>query len=173
MAIPLTDVLPVKGFDPTLGLLLGMLEDGTTKWRSELGEVAEEALIWQPFPNGHSIGALILHMADVEAWWLHEVGAGMPRTAEERARLLSEETRQYQVRWPRPPARPLTWYFEQQEAIRVRTREIVRGLDGAEQVCRRQRDGKEFTVRWLLHHVINHEAYHGGQAVLLALMQRE
>jgi uncharacterized damage-inducible protein DinB len=27
------------------------------------------------------------------------------------------------------------------------------------------------TVRWILHHVIEHESYHLGQAVLLSLMR--
>ena len=31
----------------------------------------------------------------------------------------------------------------------------------------------EFTLRWLLHHVITHEAYHGGQAVLLSIMKQK
>lgn len=170
MARETTDVRPVTGVEPVLGLLLGMLEDGTKKWRREMGEVTDEAILWQPFPGGHSIGLLILHMADVEAFWLHEVAAGQTRTDAERARLLSVETRQYQVQWPLPPERPLAWFFEQHDAIREKTREILWPFTSAEQICIRLRDGEGFTLRWLLHHVINHEAYHGGQAVLLSLM---
>jgi uncharacterized damage-inducible protein DinB len=163
------DVTPVAGLDPQLGLLLGMLDDGTREWRRELGEVTDEAVIWQPFPGGHSIDAILLHIANVEAGWLHEVAGSETRTDEERVRLLSKETHKYQVQWPRPPEQPLAWYFEQHDAIRARTHVILRGSESVERVG--HRNERAFTLRWLLHHVITHEAYHGGQAVLLALMQ--
>jgi len=34
------------------------------------------------------------------------------------------------------------------------------------------RGEREFTLSWLMTHVIVHEAYHGGQAILLLLQQR-
>lgn len=168
MDVTILDVAPAQGFEPTVGLLLGILESGTRKWRSELGRVSKERVIWQPFPNGHSIGAVILHIADVEAYWLHEVTVGRKLSAEEEARLLTHSTRQYDIQWPQPPPRPLAWFFEQHDAIRARTREIVASLEGTEQTFPQKR--RAFTLRWLLHHVIHHEAYHGGQAVLLSLM---
>lgn len=60
------DVVPIHGLDLQVGLLLAALEDTTRKWREELGDVPEQNIIWQPFPHGHSIGAILLHMADVE-----------------------------------------------------------------------------------------------------------
>ena len=86
------DVPPVEGLNPEVGLLLAMLDDGTREWRGELGEVPEEAAVWQPFPNGHSIGAVILHVAGVEAFWLHQVAAGRERSSEEEARLLDRKS---------------------------------------------------------------------------------
>ena len=106
------DLPPVTGMDAQTGLLLAMLESATREWQEMLGEVSEEELCWQPFPGGHSIGALILHIADVEAHWLYEVGAGKTRPAEERKTLLSEETDQGAVQWPTPPARPFAWFLE-------------------------------------------------------------
>jgi uncharacterized damage-inducible protein DinB len=161
------DVKPVAGLDPQVGLLLAMLGDGTREWREELGQVPEDAVVWQPFPQGHSIGALILHLADSESFWIQEVAAGQARTPEEVKALLSEETDQYAINWPIPPKKPLGWYFEQHDRIRKETRRTVRRLADPEHIGRRGE--REFTLRWVLHHVITHEAYHGGQAVLLAL----
>lgn len=107
------DVAPLAGLDIQVVLLLAALDNTTGEWREQLGDVPDEALIWQPFPGGHSIGVLLLHMADVEAYWLHEVAAGQERTSEELRALLSEEIRQYQVQWPTPPAQPLSWYIAQ------------------------------------------------------------
>lgn len=162
------DVPPVPGADVQIGLLLAMLGDGTKDWREELGEVSKEMVLWQPFPHAHSIGALILHIADVEAYWLHQIGAGQARSEEELARLLSEETQQYDLSWPRPPAQPLSWFFAQHDEIRARTRQIVATWDDPAHA--RPREDAEFTRRWLLHHVLTHEAYHGGQAVLLSIL---
>ncbi len=162
------DVPPIPGADVQMGLLLAMLDDGTNEWREELGTVSDETVLWQPFPDGHSIGTLILHITDVEAGWLHHVGAGQARPEEELARLLSRETRQYDLTWPQPPARPLSWFLAQHDEIRARTRQIVAAWD--DPTLARPRGDTEFTRRWLLHHVLTHEAYHGGQAVLLSVL---
>ncbi len=164
----LRDLAVDTDLDPQVGLLLAVLDDVTSEWREELGEVGEEAVLWQPFPGGHSIGALILHIADVEAHWLHEVGAGQPRPAEEVSRLLSNETDQYKVEWPNPPAQPLAWYFAQQDDVRVRTKRLIAEINDLEHIG--QEGDESFTLRYLLNHVISHEAYHGGQAVLLSVL---
>ena len=162
------DVLPVPSADVQIGLLRAMLDEGTRDWREELGAVSDETVLWQPFPGGHSIGALILHIADVEAYWLHQIGAGQARSEEELTRLLSQETQQYEGVWPVPPREPLSWFLAQHDEIRARTRQIVSAWDDPAHV--RSREDTEFTRRWLLHHVLTHEAYHGGQAVLLSIL---
>lgn len=164
------DVKPVDGTDQQIGLLLSMLDDGTREWRAEFGKVSEEAVIWQHFPNGHSIGTLILHIADAEAFWLYEVAGGYSRSQAEQERLLSDALDQYKIQWPKPPKRSLLWYFQQHDKIRARTRKTVLALNDPEHIGRYKE--KKFTLRWMLHHVITHEAYHGGQAVLLALMKK-
>ena len=103
------DMRPEEGLHPEIALLLTMLREGTREWRSELSAVPREKVLWQPFPHGHSIGAVILHIADVEAYWVGEVAQGRPRSGDQKRELLSEETCQYSVRWPEPPDRPLSW----------------------------------------------------------------
>jgi uncharacterized damage-inducible protein DinB len=164
------DIVPVPDADIQVGLLLSVLENVSREWIGELGAIPDAFLTWQPFPGGHSIGALILHIADVEAHWLHSVAAGVPRSEKELETLLSVETNQYAVEWPVPPAQPLEWYLEQHRAIRERTRRYILELNDPDHIS--IRGEREFTLRWLLGHVASHEAYHGGQAVLLALMQK-
>ncbi len=163
------DLTPIATADPGVGLLLAVLDDTTNEWRRYLGDVPDEAVNWRPFPGGHTIGSLILHIADVEAFWLYEVAAGHARDPEELATLLSVETDQGGVNWPDVPAKPLSWFFAQHELVRRRTLETVLGLEGLMTIGRH--GDEEFTLRWLLNHVISHEAYHGGQAVLLNLMR--
>ncbi|HEY3267784.1 MAG TPA: DinB family protein [Armatimonadota bacterium] len=168
----LMDVAPVAGLEGQCGLLLALLDMATAEWREQLGSVPDEALLWQPFPRGHSIGALILHIADVEGFCVTEVAAGQPRPEEELETLLSRETDQYAQSWPTPPAHPLSWFLAEHDAIRARTRATVAALKYPDRVGRRaDRPDREYTLRWLLGHIILHEAYHGGQAVLLSLLR--
>jgi uncharacterized damage-inducible protein DinB len=166
MARAALDVCPLEGREPQIGFLLAAIDDNTDHWRRELGRVAVDAVVWQPVENGHSIGALMLHMADVEAFWLHEVAAGAPIPESDQKLFLSKETEQYKGIWPRPPRQPLSWYFDQQDRIRARTHQLLASQNDPAQPCRYRT--REFTLRWLVEHVITHEAYHAGQAVLLA-----
>ena len=165
----LDDIAPSAEHNPELGLLFASLEDGTREWRGELGDVSIEQLVWQPFPGGHSVGGLLLHIADVEGWWIETVLAGRERSEEEVRQMLSEETKQSSVEWPTPPAEPFAYYDEILQSVRRRTRETLREFpDAAARV--RYGDENEFTPRWILSHVVQHDSYHGGQAVLLKLM---
>ncbi len=155
-----------------LELLISMLEATTLKWRRELGKV-RDAFVGRPaYPGGHNIGALILHMTESEAWWVEHVSAGRKMSKEERVELMEEETRQYAGRWPAPPKKPLEHFYAIQDRVRARTIETVRALGDPAHAGKYGKE-HEFTLRWVLHHVIQHEAYHGGQAVLAkALAQK-
>jgi hypothetical protein len=67
--------------------------------------------------------------------------------------------------WPAPPRRPISWYFELHDRIRARTLESIKQWPAAD--ATREHNGRPRSMRWVLGHVIQHEAYHGGQAVLL------
>ena len=161
----MTDLTLPPAADPQTALLLAVLSDGTREWRDELGDVTPNALLYQPEPNGHSIGAVLLHVADVEGFWLYDTATGDGRTLEELQTLLSKETDQNRGVWPAPPPHPLAWYYEQQDAVRRRTLATWQTI--ADLSATRTTDNETFTLRWLLSHVIAHESYHGGQAVLL------
>lgn len=159
------DISPESEGEGHISLLLSMLDDNTIQWREALGAISEEVLQWQPIPQGHSIGMLILHNAEVEAHWLHEVITGVPTSAELSRRLLSSEIDQFAGKWPTPPQQSLRWYYSQQDEVRQKTRQILSELhDPLAQYGK----GRQFTLRWLMHHVITHEAYHCGQMALLA-----
>ncbi len=158
------DVAPVPGFDPQIGLLLATLNDSTREWRENLEEPSPEAICWQPAADFHSIGAVILHMADCEAYWFEEFAAKQERTEEEMKLLLVRETDQDNVKWPAPPNQPIEWYFELHDRIRARSLLAIKSMT-PEQIFPGSR--ASYTLRWIVAHVVEHDAYHGGQAVLL------
>jgi uncharacterized damage-inducible protein DinB len=157
-----------------IALLLRQLDEGTWEWLTELGEVSETELTWQVFENGHSIATLLVHIAEVEAYWLHHVGAGQPYQDLEDEYLDGEAIDQGSISWPTaPPGRPLSHYTDLLKTTRARTKELLSSAGSPMTEVRERKDGKRFTLFWLLTHVMQHEAYHGGQAVLLQLMQRK
>lgn len=162
----LIDAEPLPGYPEPYGLLCAILQDGTNEWRWELDHnLSEDAVVWQPSPGMHSIGASLLHIISVEIIWFERVALDLPFDPEERKLLLMEETEVDEWRWPEPPRRPIAWYFELHDRIRARTLENIKKWPAAD--VTRDCGGIPRSMRWILGHVIQHEAYHGGQAVLL------
>ena len=164
------DVEPALGYPIEYGLLVSALADGTREWREELGQVPDGAVIWQPVQNGHSIGAVILHMIDVEAFWIETAALGRERSGDELNELLSKETDQYAFNWVVPPRKPLAYYLELQDRIRARTLASIKQFPEPATIIQREGWNSTMTLRWILNHVVAHEAYHGGQAVMLKAM---
>lgn len=166
MPNPIDDVEPLPGYPEPYDLLCAVLQDGTREWRNELPpDLGEEVVAWQPYPGSHSIGGILLHIIAVEIFWFEQFAMGIPFDPEERKLLLWEETDVDAPYWPAPPRQPLAWYFELHDRIRARTLERIRTWPPADTV--REHHGRGCTLRWVLGHVIQHEAYHGGQAALL------
>src|ERR1022692_3103830 len=104
------DIAPRPGYPEPYGTLLATLEDGTREWREELGEPEPELIAWQPYPKGHSIGGVLLHIAEVEAYWVEEFCLGREIDPEEAKLHMSAEIDQYAGSWPSPPAQSISYY---------------------------------------------------------------
>jgi uncharacterized damage-inducible protein DinB len=160
------DIEPLAGYPEPYDLLAALLQDGTKEWRGELDkELSADTMIWQPYAGMHSIGAIILHIINIEVWWLERFVLDLPVNQEERKLLMANETDVDEWRWPSPPHQPLSWYYELQDRIRARTLEGIKHWPEAD--VAKECDGRHLTMRWVIGHVIQHESYHGGQAVLL------
>jgi uncharacterized damage-inducible protein DinB len=172
-SIGFRDVSPTESRNEEIGRLLGLLEAGTQNMRRELGEIDTETLVWQPYSNGQSIGALLIHIAACEAGWLHLVAAGHETPLDLEDRLMDGAAiDQYRGIWPAPPRKPLSWYYAQHDEIRARTIALVRELPDPDEVRTVVwSPSRTCTVRWILQHIVEHEPYHMGQAVMLSLMR--
>ena len=166
------DLQPVPDLHPEIGRLLAMLDDNTVEWRRELAEidVPQDAIGWRPFPKGYNIGAVMFHIAEAEIFWLHDIAAGQPMGEDWQRTFMVEAIDQYEFDWPTPPDEPLDWFYEQLDGVRAKTRELIGAINDPEHVC--QRGDRSFTLRWVLHHVIQHEAHHGGQITLLGMAHK-
>ncbi len=161
----LFDAAPQAACQPDIGLLAAVLQDGTREWRWELEGVTEDAIVWQPFPGGHSIGALMFHIIEAEAYWVEMVCMGLPEDRALFEELMSEHIKQDEIQWPTPPRKPISYYFELHDEVRSNMLKHIETLQ--EPAAIRAREDHDVTVRWVLGHIIQHEAYHGGQIILL------
>jgi uncharacterized damage-inducible protein DinB len=161
----LFDAAPLAGCQRDLGLLAAVLQDGTREWRWELEGVTEDAIVWQPFPNGHSIGAMMFHIIEAEVYWVEMICKEMPANEALMKEIMSAEIKQDEIQWPTPPKKPISYYFELHDQVRARMLKHIETLQDPAAVKTRKND--DVTVRWVLGHIIQHEAYHGGQIVLL------
>jgi uncharacterized damage-inducible protein DinB len=157
----------IEGLSGEMELLARILQDGTREWRQELGVVGRDALQWQENGDGRSIGVLLLHLADSEDWWIQEVAAGRPPSLENRKRFLSQETDQYGGRWPKAPRFSLQEYYAILDEVRAQTLSTLRELGSPDHVARRPGGTREYTLRWIITHLVQHEPYHAGQMVML------
>jgi uncharacterized damage-inducible protein DinB len=163
----LLDLPKVAGLECEIATLASTMQDVTREWRQELGVVGRDALRYRSREDGRSIGALLLHLADCEDYWIQEVAGGRKPDPERRAKFLSKETNQYAGDWPDAPKLPLKAYYAMMDEVRAETLALLTKLGPADLVVRRPGGGREFTLRWILVHLIQHEPYHAGQCVLL------
>jgi uncharacterized damage-inducible protein DinB len=167
------DVLPFANMHPELGVLAASMEDSTREWQENLLDPAPptvEALVWQPYTNGPSIGGALLHMACCELYWLAMVGDGEDLDASHPAVAYDSELDQYANLWPVAPSQPIEWYLDILKAVRASSLErIARHSDPAQVFPLRS---KSVSYRWILAHLIEHDSYTGGQAVLLHEMYK-
>ncbi|MCC7433447.1 MAG: DinB family protein [Methanoregulaceae archaeon] len=160
------DVAPDTDAHPQLGLLIATLEDSTREWRENLGRVSQAAVVWQPYENGPSIGGVILHLVDAETWWLRCVGAQEPDDATTPEAMYNRDMDLYKAYWPAPPRKPLSWYLDLLVERRAVNLDYIRSqAEAAEVISRGSKNA--YTYRWIVAHLVEHDSYHGGQAVLL------
>ncbi|HJP82806.1 MAG TPA: DinB family protein [Fimbriimonadaceae bacterium] len=167
------DVEPASGYSGDYGFLVSALQDGTRHWREELGDVPDDAIAFQPIPKGHSIGGVLLHMIDVEAFWIETAALSRERSEDEMRELFSKENDVFAFRWVVPPRRPLSYYFELQDKVRARTLESIKSFPEPSTVISMEGWTTAVTARWIINHVIAHESYHGGQLVMLKAMYEQ
>ena len=136
----------------------------TSLWRLELGSPCDAAVAWQPFNKSHSIGAILLHLADVEGRWIEEFLNGKARPADELALLRTDINRPHEGAWVDPPDWPFSQYVEVLAWIRNRSVATLRRFASADYEFEGPRG--QTTINEAVRFLCFHEAYHAGQAVL-------
>ena len=166
------DLTPLADFrNAEIAVLAAGLVDGTREARSELGAVTPEELAFAPSPGLHNSGAVLLHHAIAEALWIRcdllgEAYAEIHASFPEFPKGWSPD----RDAWPIVQDLTLEEIYRRSDEVRRDTLSRLADLESPERLT--SQGEYRFTARWVVNHLIGHDAYHFGQAVLLVQMAR-
>jgi len=159
---------PLADFAPRVGLYLAQMEDVRQRTKRYVEGLTAEQLAWHPQPNVESIGTLLLHIAAVERSWIGE--------DIERRPMGEEWMIGFPIRFsiPQISGKPVAYFFEQLDAVRAETHAALARLtdDDLPRAISPLEGGstpEQYTIEWILYHLVEHEAHHKGQ---IAVMKR-
>ena len=172
MTIKRKVLLPAVGLASGIGFYLSGMD--------EVREQLHEAVLGVPiadigrraFPGAHSIGALVLHIGESEWFWMQCVLTGHKLTEEDTRVPCWDALKDPE----RVAIRSYSAEFCLNEAAQIRqqTRASLAAVndDDLERIFSFTWTGttQEQSLRWILHHLIDHEAQHKGQILMLKRM---
>ncbi len=166
---------PVEGFTPGIGLCVSGMEEVREQVNKATVDLTNEEIARRAVPGAHSIGALVLHIGEAELWWIQCVVSGRKLTQEERQAPYWDVLKD-------PDAFSGKGYsaefcLNEIRNIRKRTFDVLGGFtdEDLERIFSFERRGVvyEHSLRWILHHLIDHEAQHKGQILMLIRLLKE
>jgi uncharacterized damage-inducible protein DinB len=155
----------LEGYEPEIGRLLWMLEDSRRHTKRLIAKLGDADLDWAPTPQENSIGALLYHIAGVEAGWLYEEVLQQPSFTPEMIALFPEDYDNGHLAHARGTT--LETHLQRLDAVRADLLAAFRGMSVAE--FRRERDLPDYAVtpEWVLYHLLQHEDEHRAEIAML------
>lgn len=173
MSVKRFAIEPAEGLAPQVGLLFGGMGEVRAQLREAVESLSDEALARRSVAGCHSIGALVLHIGEAEWYWMNCVVAGRELTREDRKAVYWDALeRERAGRETVPEGMTARRCLDIIDELRERTTRATLAALGDEDLERvftkRRREGtRQYTLRWILHHLIDHEAQHKGQILML------
>ena len=160
---------PHPGLSTGIGYYLSGMEEVRSQLVAAVQTVPDDLIGKPAFLGAHSIGALVLHIGEAEWFWMQMVVGGHELTEEDEKAPYWDILDDVEG----VARRGYTTEFCLQEAQKIRnqTRDLLFGYNDKdlERIILFERQGKatEHNLRWILHHLIDHEAQHKGQILML------
>ena len=146
--------------DPEVGRWLAALEDGRRDTLRELDRVTPEMIDWYPDAPLNSIGALLYHVALIEADWVISEILELPDYPPEIKRLLPWADREGDGHLWRADGQELDAHLSRLSGVRQFVLERLRPMTNDDFHRVRQLDDYDVAPDWAIHHIIQHEAEH-------------
>lgn len=173
MEIERRDITPVEAFSGEIAGYLNGLQDVRKRLRIVVSDLTNEELAGRAFPEAHQIGNLILHIGEAEASWIHQRIAGKDLDEQQKKQVHWNDTTERDYAEKNYSAQECLARLDE---ISRRSREILVRFSDADldRIFSFERQGKtmEVSLRWVLIHLIDHEAVHRGQISMLKRLLR-
>ncbi|HEX5501578.1 MAG TPA: DinB family protein [Thermomicrobiales bacterium] len=153
---------------PEIGRWLWVLEDTRRETADALAGITPAALDWTGAGAGesNSIGSLLYHIAVIEADWLYVEVLERP-VPEEIQTLFPLEARDDRGHLSRLHGRDLAAYARVLDATRAALLAAFRPMAPDDFHRARRLPDYDVTPAWVLHHLVQHEAEHRGQLMVM------
>jgi uncharacterized damage-inducible protein DinB len=166
---------PMEGFSREIGLYLSSWEMLRAELREIVSDLSGAELASRISPGAHQIGGLILHLGEAESGWIHAIIAGKELDEEAKNFAHWYDTTETDFAEKGYSAKEC---IERIDKIGETSRRILAEFsdDDLERLFGYERSGGgrgEVSLRWVLHHLIDHEANHKGQISMLKRLLRE
>ncbi|MBS1517183.1 MAG: DinB family protein [Bacteroidetes bacterium] len=155
-------------------LLKYMLEDVREVTMKGVSHLSKEQLFAEPVKGEYPIGAYLMHLAECEIYWLEVIsGNAQPEELKKRA-YANVWYDPYETSVPPETAPEITEYKEVLDLARKNFLDYVLTLKDSELAenvtVKRERGDIQFSKKWIIYHIIEHEAHHRGQMFMLMRM---
>lgn len=169
MALIKHTLQPVTNLSPGLSLALAAMNEVREQLSQAVSELSDEQLARRAVEGAHSIGALVLHIGEAEWWWMNCIVQGHKLTREDFRQpfwdVLKEPegfaSKNYSA----------DFCLSVIDDVRRQTHDFLAKLndDDLEKTYSHTRGDKqmEASLRWILHNLVDHEAQHKGQILML------
>lgn len=160
---------PHPGLSTGIGYYLSGMEEVRSQLVAAVKTIPDELIGKPAFLGAHSIGALVLHIGEAEWFWMQMVVSGHQLTEEDQKApywdILDD------VESVQRNGYTTEFCLQEAENIRNQTRDILFSYNDKDldRIIHFERKDKptEHNLRWILHHLIDHEAQHKGQILML------
>jgi uncharacterized damage-inducible protein DinB len=164
----------VPGFEPEIGRVMWILEETRQRTKAGLVGLADDQLDCTPVSTANSksnsIGALLYHIAAIEADWLCAEILETEVYPSELMDLFPEDVRDDGGHLAVAHGGSLDAHLLRLDAVRERVLAAFSRMSLKE--FRRERNLPDYTVtpEWVLHHLMQHEAEHRGEIGMLRVI---
>jgi uncharacterized damage-inducible protein DinB len=163
---------PHPGLSTGIGYYLSGMEEVREQLIKAVKDIPNDVIGKPAFLGAHSIGGLVLHIGEAEWFWMQMVVSGHRLTEEDKKAAYWDVLDD--VDCVSRQGHTTEFCLQEVEKIRNQTRDVLFNYNDSdlERLIPFERNGKqtEHSLRWILHHLIDHEAQHKGQILMLKRM---
>ncbi len=160
---------PVEGVPSQIGYYLAGMEEVRDQLREAVRDLSNNATHAKLRSDTHTIAQLILHCGEAEWWWIQCVVNGREIDEELKASVFWDVLENGHEPSEEMSAEDCINEIDRISGLTLETLKNFADSDLDRYFVRKRPDGRttEKSLRWVLHHLIDHEAQHKGQILML------